>query len=384
MELDDAARKELLAFPAALRALLDAELAAGNEIVEIGHSHPAPPAGAYCRLAKKVSTHPRASGNGLDFYERNSSLHSSEFTDEKRFFFVLEPPDPPPSEPDMDAIRRSLKPRPDPLVRLSRREPAASSEEVITDESSPQEPWHEDSERGDSLEAVRTPTSSRLLLHFQDRRPPHEVRFFLERRLRTPFTTELENGRLCMRGTTKMVGVPYFLELRFEATMGEKNHYSLRVEASWAELPATHHDYYRKNFESWFGYWTSEFTPARPPAANEGSEARYRMLCEAALRAEAHLDSIPAIQEAIVAALKAGRSFSTSHKEGGTNLTWRGGRFVRSDYGYNPTETTYPSEPEFLEFLRRFYDWETSSSVYPEKVSELDAWRLILRFLRPE
>lgn len=237
---------------------------------------------------------------------------------------------------------------------------------------------------GDSLEAVRTPASSRLVLHFQDRRPPHEVRVYLERRLKSLFTTELEEGTLCMRGTTKMVGVPYFLELRFEATTGKDYHYSLRVEASWADMPATHHEYYRKNFDSWFGFWTGDFTPAPPPSGDAASAETYRRLCEETLDAEAHLDTVPAIQEAIIAALKAGGSFSTSHKEGGTNIFWRGGRFVRTDYGDDPAETSYPSETEFLEFLRRFYDWETSSSIYPGKVSELDAWRLILRFLRPE
>ena len=37
---------ELREMPALLRALLAAELAAGNSIVELGHSFPAPPAGA--------------------------------------------------------------------------------------------------------------------------------------------------------------------------------------------------------------------------------------------------------------------------------------------------------------------------------------------------
>ena len=31
--------------------------------------------------------------------------------------------------------------------------------------------------------------------------------------------------------------------------------------------------------------------------------------------------------------------------------------------------------------LRKFYDFETSKNAYPEKVSELVAWRLILRLL---
>ena len=38
-------------------------------------------------------------------------------------------------------------------------------------------------------------------------------------------------------------------------------------------------------------------------------------------------------------------------------------------------------EASFLAYLRKFYDWQTSSHVYPEKVSELDAWKIILRLM---
>ena len=79
------------AFPLKLRNLVLAEIAAGNSIVEIGAGFPAPPVGANLKLAQPVSTRPRKSAHGVDFYERNSSLYSGEFTDAKRFFFVLEP-----------------------------------------------------------------------------------------------------------------------------------------------------------------------------------------------------------------------------------------------------------------------------------------------------
>jgi hypothetical protein len=80
--------------PPALRALLDAEMAAGNEIADVGHSFPAPPAGAFFRLNRAVTTRSRADGDGLIFHARNSSLYSGEWTDAKRFFFVLEPAPP--------------------------------------------------------------------------------------------------------------------------------------------------------------------------------------------------------------------------------------------------------------------------------------------------
>lgn len=98
------------AFPPALRALLEAELAAGNTILELGHGSPAPPVGAWARLAQPVTTRPRAASPGIGFHDRRSSLWSGEWTDARRFFFVLEPPGPPPPTPDMDAIRRAAAP----------------------------------------------------------------------------------------------------------------------------------------------------------------------------------------------------------------------------------------------------------------------------------
>jgi hypothetical protein len=92
-------------FPIALRELIAAELSAGNRIVEVASCFPAPPAGAYVKLAQPVTTRARTNTAQVDFYDRNTSLYSGEWTDGRRFFFVLEPPHPPEPEPDMDAIR---------------------------------------------------------------------------------------------------------------------------------------------------------------------------------------------------------------------------------------------------------------------------------------
>ncbi len=73
-------QKDIDALPTALRKLLDAELAAGNSIASVDHSFPAAPVGAFFKLAQQVTTRDRASGDGLKFYARNSSLYSGEFT----------------------------------------------------------------------------------------------------------------------------------------------------------------------------------------------------------------------------------------------------------------------------------------------------------------
>lgn len=105
MQVPSEHAEEFATFPKELRTLVLSELAAGNAIVELAHSFPAAPCGAYIMLAHAVTSRPRASTASLSFYDRNGSQHSGEFTDAKRHFFVLEPPRPPAPEPDMNEIR---------------------------------------------------------------------------------------------------------------------------------------------------------------------------------------------------------------------------------------------------------------------------------------
>ena len=109
MNIPEEFAERFAAFPLKLRNLVLAEIAAGNSIVEISGGFPAPPVGAWLKLAKHASTRPRQSARGVDFYEHNSASYSGEFTDAKRFFFVLEPALPPPPEPDMNTLRAEMK-----------------------------------------------------------------------------------------------------------------------------------------------------------------------------------------------------------------------------------------------------------------------------------
>ncbi|QJR37528.1 hypothetical protein [Gemmatimonas groenlandica] len=108
--IDVAFRLAVASLPAALRSLLDVELAAGNRIIDVGHTHPAPPVGAFVMLEQPVSTQPRHSTADIRFYDRNNSSYRGEFADPSRFFFVLEAPGPRPEPPDMDAIREAANP----------------------------------------------------------------------------------------------------------------------------------------------------------------------------------------------------------------------------------------------------------------------------------
>ena len=107
MSLTPEQSSALTELPAVLRELLEAELAAGNSIDELGHGHPAAPCGAWVRLRLPVSSRARLASPELDFYERNTRSWSGEFTDARRHFFILEPPAPEEAEPDMQALREA-------------------------------------------------------------------------------------------------------------------------------------------------------------------------------------------------------------------------------------------------------------------------------------
>src|SRR5215831_8240528 len=127
MKIPQEYRKEIESFPVSLRALLDAELDAGNEIAELGHGFPAAPVGAYIKLKKRVSTREKNADDGLKFYERNGPSYSGEFTDQQGYFFILNPPVPEPPQPSMDEIREAHSHgiRTDPL--LPKTEPISGS-----------------------------------------------------------------------------------------------------------------------------------------------------------------------------------------------------------------------------------------------------------------
>ncbi len=370
---------ELAKFPAMLRFLIEAELASGNTIIEVGHSFPAPPAGAYIKLANKVSTRERADGDGISFYERNGSSYSGEFTDAQRFYFVIEPPNPPPAELDMDAIRKSFEAQ----TNLSEIGLRTSRSPEEREASAAKEP-SVDSDSSHALAIEESATGATRVLYFGDKRPPHEVQFAMERELRTLFTPSLEDGKLCLRAKATVVGANYDFLLRFEAALPDWNCYSLRAIVLWGELPSDHADYYRKTAGSWFASWTSVFVAANRPLVNEGSAVRYRQLCEEGLNAEKQLDSIAAIQQTIIAAIKGGARFCDSHKEGGTNICWKGERFVRSDYGDYPAEQQFTDEIEFLKMLRQFCHWDVTRNSGKDQLSEIDTWRLIMRRMDPK
>ncbi len=176
----------------------------------------------------------------------------------------------------------------------------------------------------------------------------------------------------------------YDFLLRFEAAEPTCNYYSFHMHVSWADQAPSNSDYYRKTSGSWFALWMRDFIAADHPRDSECFSQLYRQLCEEALNDDQQLDSIAAIQLAIIPALQSGASFCTSHKEGGTNIYWKSGRFMRSDYGDYPDERHFEDKTEFLRMLRQFCQFDVTRNSGKDQLSEIDTWRLILRRMDPK
>ena len=368
---------ELAQFPAELRALVEAELAAGNSIASIESGFPAAPCGASITLARAVQAERRASTDAVSFHERNSSSYAGEFTTAQRHFFVLEPPLPPEPEPDMDAIRAALEAKASAAVVLPASLGAPNSAPSSTSFGKPV-PKPATGRTPRTFSNSEAANGWTRLLRFKDKRPPHELRFDLERELMALFETTMEAGQLLMNAAANINGARYHFELRFISAAKPANHYTLRVAATWPHGDPAHQDYFRKSSDGWYQNWTWSLRAATPPKT-KGDPSLYRGHCQAALQAEEAFDSSAAVQRAIVDGVRRGGTFGNCHKEGGTNIFWQNGKFVRSDYGDDPGFWTYQDEAEFLDALRRFCQFDITRNDASRELTELDEWKLILR-----
>lgn len=223
--------------------------------------------------------------------------------------------------------------------------------------------------------------SASLHLQFDDPRQPHELRCLLERQHMTRFIPKVSEGRLNYLAVAKGAGLPCPFRLVYEAATPTGNRYSLHMEMSWAHLPAEHHDYYSKSSGSWFQLWAQEWLTSSTQTAAEEIAALYPARVAQALNAESALADVASIQREILSALLAGATFATAHKEGGTRIGHAQGRYYSRDGGESTAERTFPTDQQFLAYLRHYFDGDLTRGNGAKKVAEEDAWMLILRRL---
>jgi len=107
MKLSDDVLATIAELPDALRAVVEAELAAGNEVAEVVSGHPVPPAGAGIRLMRPLNVPLSSSAAGIQPCRFPAWDGSSGYSDEAKHNFVLGPPEAPSDPPHMAEVRHA-------------------------------------------------------------------------------------------------------------------------------------------------------------------------------------------------------------------------------------------------------------------------------------
>lgn len=214
----------------------------------------------------------------------------------------------------------------------------------------------------------------------------------LEKRTATLLERDTAAGDvLAYRGDNSAAPNRYRLELTLLGAAEDKLLFRLHLLATaprqWVEAEKLQQDAART-----FDYWLRETAWTTDKPAWQGAPEAYRRAMAIAVdavdkeaedrRRREDRSGVAEIQKEILTGLRNGLRFSTAHKEGGTNISFQSGMFVRQDFGESEERVTFRAEGEFLEFLRRFYDWEARREIYPHPPLELDAWKYILARLR--
>lgn len=212
--------------------------------------------------------------------------------------------------------------------------------------------------------------------HFRDHRPPPEIQHRLESRLSSLFRPIAGEHPPVFSTAFRSGLTSYQLRLRLNSIADGDHSYTLQMESSGPGA---------ESLSGWAKFWTGGLQEAPPREPAPSSSDALRAAAASWLAADSHLDSVASVQAAILEAMRAGAVYSSAHKEGGTTIRWRRGtRFVAESYGESSYTQTFSTAEDFFAYLWESYDWRTSQYVWPERIPEIDAWKLILRFLEPE
>lgn len=230
----------------------------------------------------------------------------------------------------------------------------------------------------------------RRQIRFWHDEDPFAVKYFTEKATGSLLVRDPEDSeQLSYTGESVTGACRRALRLSFEAAFDSRNLYSLQVtstaprkwqtEASFARDVARAHEYWSSKVV----VVTEEVHPkdSAPDLFLKRKQESLDAEMEDAGRVE---DPVPiaALQQEILTALRAGKSFRTAHKEGGTILSFRGSSFRRTDYGEEPRTESFPTDGAILLCLRNFYDWESRRDSYPHRPPELAVWQYIQTQLR--
>jgi hypothetical protein len=175
-----------------------------------------------------------------------------------------------------------------------------------------------------------------------------------------------------------------FITLRLEAVFPTERLYSLHLAFKGSRNWLLEDEFLEKS-KTVFDYWCSKLrVPTEeipwPQASPVLLEQEIRSTLAAEDEIAARLEDpapIAAVQQKILAAMRAGSVFRSSNKEGSTRIYFNGTNFARLDEGDYPDSIIYRTEAEFLTAMRHFHDWKARRDTYPHTPPELEVWRFI-------
>ena len=228
--------------------------------------------------------------------------------------------------------------------------------------------------------------------YFWHDRSPWAVKHAMEKMIGVLLDRVAEDeALLTYSGRTSSAGEGRAFRLRFEAVIGERKLYSLQVQSEasrkwWTE------EQFLAGAERAFAHWRGQLEVAAGEIDwDRASWERYREVQEESVAVAKEAEAggrkedpgpILELQKAVIAGLRAGQSFHSSHKEGWTSICFDGRTFIRFDEGENPKTERYSTEAKVLVSVRNFYDWETRRETYPHRPPEVEVWKYILKQLR--
>ncbi len=195
---------------------------------------------------------------------------------------------------------------------------------------------------------------------------------------------------LTYQGSTASGGDPRSIRLRHEAVIDSRNLFSFQVESK-ALKKWNPEERFEANTHRTFAFWCAKLEIAGEIAWANASQALLvqRHAESIALeKAEASIVEDPvqiaALKHSIVDSLRSGMRAFTVNKEGGTQFSFDGSMFRRSDFGDEPNfDEAYATDEAMLASLHKFFKWDARRPVYPRQPTEVAVWTHILRMLKP-
>jgi hypothetical protein len=224
-----------------------------------------------------------------------------------------------------------------------------------------------------------------LVTYFLGRPSPWEEKYAIEKTTGVLLVRDSDQtDRLVFKGSSPPPDSGHELQLRFEAALPTGSLYSLE-DAAWTPRSWFTEDEFLTDVQDTFQYWTRDLQGAPALGSMEGaSETLYEERVRETLARESEeggrkedATAIHTVQQAVLAALRKGKTLGNTHHEGGTRLYFNGKKFVKEIFGVEEALNEFGTDEEMVACLRSFYDWDSRQETYPHRPPELDVWKFI-------